>query len=92
MCLCNSAVHATNHAAPQDLTVQDEAMFSCCHVFSAFGLLCFLDCFLFSCFHAFWCFSRNIFQLQGATGSFKWPSPTKLHLIRPGKRILQGWV
>ena len=34
--------------------------------------------------------------LQGATGSFKWPSPTKLHLIRPGKRTCQSkctaWV
>ena len=37
-----------------------------------------------------------IILLQGATGSFKWPSPTKLHLIRPGKRTCQSkctaWV
>ena len=43
--------------------------------------------------------SQNIFfqlQMQGATGSFKWPSPTKLHLIRPAKRTCQSkrtaWV
>ena len=31
-CLCNSAVHATNLDALQDLTVQIAAMFSCSHV------------------------------------------------------------
>ena len=35
-CLCNSAVHATNPDASQDLTVQNAAMFLCSHVFFGF--------------------------------------------------------
>ena len=47
-CLCNSAVHATNHDAPQDLTVQDAAMFSCSHVRYCFQVFSFFECLSFS--------------------------------------------
>ena len=48
VCLCNSAVHATNHDAPQDLTVQDAAMFSCSHVRYCFQVFSFFECLSFS--------------------------------------------
>ena len=49
-CLCNSAVHATNHDAPQDLTVQDAAMFSCSHVRYSFQVFSFFESLSFSAY------------------------------------------
>ena len=65
VCLCNSAVHATNLAAPQDLTVQDAAMFSCCHVFNFFsGFHCHLENLFLHVFFRF-SLSQNSFSCAG---------------------------
>ena len=47
VCLC-VCVYATNHDAPQDLTVQDAAMFSCSHVRYCFQVFSFFECLSFS--------------------------------------------
>ena len=76
-CLCHSAVHATNLAAPQDLTVQDAAMFSCCHVFNFFQVFT-ATWKTFSCMFSFaFLFLKTLLHVQGHGGLIL-ATPTKL--------------